>query len=397
MMDGSTGVGQEARVNGINGVVNGGQPLGIAEPALLSETVASNERAIPVEAMLVSNHAPVSSLSPLPPTATMPPTPVPQNEPTPALPADIILPPVPTPSATAITETAPASGVLGITEPLNPAPTISLPTPSLDVLPDAFPTPANAVFDPVRPQAPPPTATATPALQVGPLSDAMDVDAEGEVEDTEQFGLQSSASASGLKRAGEELNGGDGKRVKEEGTTETAARSLQQDVQTVLPTGNIIYAHPDYVPPPPRPELPATKLTPAQHKHLLNSVRGLKKNPLSGPFHAPVDPVALDIPAYFNFITHPMDLGTVETKLIASDPRGMPKDKSRLLKWDTSKGSYGNVADAVSDVRQIWDNTRRFNGMDHPVSQSATVLEQAFEKSLKTLPSEVSGPASLRS
>lgn len=85
-----------------------------------------------------------------------------------------------------------------------------------------------------------------------------------------------------------------------------------------------------------------------------------------------------------------MDISTVETKLIVSDPRGPPKDKSKMGKWDTSKGRYGSVSEVVKDVRQIWENTRKFNGPDHVVSMAAKKLDDAFEKMLKNLPAEVS-------
>jgi bromodomain-containing factor 1 len=107
-------------------------------------------------------------------------------------------------------------------------------------------------------------------------------------------------------------------------------------------------------------------------------------------FLAPVDTVLYGIPHYFKVVKKPMDLGTVETKLIASNPRGPPKDKSKMGNWDESKGTYGSVAEVTEDVRQIWENTRMFNGPDHVVSQNATVCEAAYEKALKNLPAEVS-------
>lgn len=85
-----------------------------------------------------------------------------------------------------------------------------------------------------------------------------------------------------------------------------------------------------------------------------------------------------------------MDLGTVETKLFVSDPRGPPKDKSKLSKWDMSKGRYNNVQEVVLDVRQIWWNTARFNGMDHSVTMGAKALMGVFDKQLSNMPAEVS-------
>ena len=59
-------------------------------------------------------------------------------------------------------------------------------------------------------------------------------------------------------------------------------------------------------------------------------------------------------------------------------------------KWDQSKGKYNSVADVSLDVRQIFWNTARFNGMDHLVTQAATRLDAAFAKMIANIPAEVS-------
>jgi bromodomain-containing factor 1 len=125
---------------------------------------------------------------------------------------------------------------------------------------------------------------------------------------------------------------------------------------------------------------------------LLQSVRTLKKAKDAVNFLEPVNVVLFNIPHYAQIITKPMDLGTVEHKLLASDPRGPPKDKSKLAKWDESKGTYKSVSEVVADVRQIWENTRKFNGPAHVVSQMASKLDDMFERQLKNLPAEVRRP-----
>lgn len=47
----------------------------------------------------------------------------------------------------------------------------------------------------------------------------------------------------------------------------------------------------------------------------LKIIRSLKKDKNAWPFAHPVDPVALGIPDYHKYVTHPMDLGTVEVRL----------------------------------------------------------------------------------
>ncbi|TXT12465.1 uncharacterized protein COLE_02875 [Cutaneotrichosporon oleaginosum] len=130
---------------------------------------------------------------------------------------------------------------------------------------------------------------------------------------------------------------------------------------------------------------------------MLSAVRSMLKSNNSVNFRQPVDVVLFNIPHYPNIIDRPMDLGTVETKLIASDPRGPPKDKSKAARWDPSKGSYSCVAELTADVRQIWENTRKFNGRDHVVSQLASKLEEQYEKALRSLPSDAPAAAAVAS
>ncbi|TXT07389.1 hypothetical protein VHUM_03109 [Vanrija humicola] len=203
----------------------------------------------------------------------------------------------------------------------------------------------------------------------------MDVDADGE-EDGGPNGL-----AAGVKRAGDNLVGGDAKRVN---LGESSAQAPVLEADPNAPP--VVYPWTTYVEPAPRNPGPTTPLTQGQHKHLLSTVRSLLKSNNSFNFREPVDTVRFNIPHYHQIIDYPMDLGTVETKLIASDPRGPPKDKSKAAKWDSSKGTYASVSEVSKDIRQIWENTRKFNGRDHVVSQAAGKLDDQWEKALRTLP-----------
>jgi len=46
----------------------------------------------------------------------------------------------------------------------------------------------------------------------------------------------------------------------------------------------------------------------------LRLVKMLRQHKNAWPFNEPVDPVALNIPDYFQVVTHPMDLGTIEVR-----------------------------------------------------------------------------------
>lgn len=267
-----------------------------------------------------------------------------------------------------------------------------------------------------------------------PTHNGMEVDGEadapGSDEDTAMRQAQAvpvpqanGYAAAGVKRSGDDLAGSDEKRRQTHSQSPFQAQQVQQAPPPLTASPAPVpapapaaapapvpapqaYAPPPapyypagtptsfvpavYNPPPHRDPGPITPLTQTQHKYLLSTVRTLKKNKDSVNFLEPVDIVRFGIPHYVNIVKNPMDLGTVETKLIVSNPRGPPKDKSKMGNWDVSKGRYGSVSEVTRDVRQIWENTRMFNGPDHLVSQSATRLEQIYEKALATLPVEVS-------
>ncbi|WVR03392.1 hypothetical protein IAU60_000383 [Kwoniella sp. DSM 27419] len=309
--------------------------------------------------------------SPLPPDATVPPTPTAADEPPPSLPPSAIPSAVPTPTVISTEEQERKGGILvdATPAPLTPAPAVSGSAPST-------------------------------------TDEAMDIDAAGEEDvPAPASSIQPSTSEGSLKRTGEQLQGDrDEKRPREEASSvpspavapPASTPGPDASVSTPAPSANgTAGAAPAptpawllYEPTPPRPSGPTTPLTQHQHKHLLNAVRALKKKPDAGPFLAPVDVVAFGIPHYPQIIDSPMDISTVETKLIVSDPRGPPKDKSKMKNWDTSKGSYQNWSQVVEDVRRIWENSRKFNGKDHVVSQAADRADAAFEASLSKIPAE---------
>ncbi|KAK8845381.1 hypothetical protein IAR55_006094 [Kwoniella newhampshirensis] len=339
--------------------------------------------------------AQIDDQPPLPVDAPVPPSPQAKDEAPPALPTGAIPSAVPTPSIITTEEQEQKEGILGVDETAVFAPTVE--------------------------------AQALPTAE--PISDAMDVDAVGEVDvevpeaQTSANVAQSSVSETNLKRAGDDLDEArEEKRLKEDGLSNGALASNPGQAQdpTPLPAPTPVpaqAAQPDptvstptpaidgaafnpppawhaYVPPAPRPAGPTSALTPTQHKHLLATIRAIKKRTAESLFFAqPVDIVAFGIPHYPQIIDRPMDLGTVETKLVASDPRGPPKDKSKAAKWDTSKGTYHSVSEVTEDVRQIWENSRKFNGKDHLVSQAAGKLEEIYEKQLANLPPEPAPPA----
>jgi bromodomain-containing factor 1 len=108
----------------------------------------------------------------------------------------------------------------------------------------------------------------------------------------------------------------------------------------------------------------------------VSTVRTLKKLKDAAPFLHPVDPISLGIPHYTTAIKTPMDLGTVEKKLMASHP----------AKPDLTKARYNTVDEFVKDVKLIFQNCITFNGPDHAISQMGKRLESVFEKQIKQVP-----------
>jgi len=63
-----------------------------------------------------------------------------------------------------------------------------------------------------------------------------------------------------------------------------------------------------------------------------------------GLFREPVDWKTLNIPDYLEVIKHPMDLGTVRSKL--------------------NRGDYSSSMDCVNDIRLIWRNCMAYNSVN---------------------------------
>lgn len=88
-------------------------------------------------------------------------------------------------------------------------------------------------------------------------------------------------------------------------------------------------------------------------------VQELKRNPDANPFLTPVDPIALNIPEYPEIVKNPMDLGTVEKKIL--------------------KREYKNLTEFTSDVKRIWDNSFSFNKPGTRIYAMTQRMSAAFE------------------
>ncbi|KAF8432011.1 Bromodomain-containing protein [Boletus edulis BED1] len=120
-------------------------------------------------------------------------------------------------------------------------------------------------------------------------------------------------------------------------------------------------------------------MTVAQHWFCLSTVRSLRKMKDAVPFLHPVDPVALNIPHYPTIVKNSMDLGSIERKLMSSNPQ----------KPDPNPNNphCNNTDEFIVDVRLIFTNCLTFNGPDHAISLNAGKhVESVFDKQIQNLP-----------
>ncbi|CAH9079462.1 unnamed protein product [Cuscuta europaea] len=94
-------------------------------------------------------------------------------------------------------------------------------------------------------------------------------------------------------------------------------------------------------------------------------LEGLMTHKLGWAFLKPVDPVAFNIPDYFDIITNPMDLGTVKSKL-----------RNNL---------YSSIEEFAADIRLIFANCMRYNPPMNEFHDMAKELNCFFNKKWKVM------------
>ena len=97
-------------------------------------------------------------------------------------------------------------------------------------------------------------------------------------------------------------------------------------------------------------------------KSVLNAIF---RHKFSFPFNVPVDPVALNIPDYFNVIKNPMDFGTVKEKLHG--------------------GKYQDIGEFRADCELVFSNACTYNHPGSDVYIMATTIQDLFNKKMKPI------------
>lgn len=192
--------------------------------------------------------------------------------------------------------------------------------------------------------------------------------------------LATTSSSGDTTTATEDTNMGDEPlKLEEEEEQSDSAVGTETPVPTPAPSQPIIpkeFIGVDPAPAPPQepdmndlPELPIPK---HQQKHATMSIKAVKRLKDSKPFHLPVDHIALNIPYYFNKIVRPMDLSTIERKLIAD--------------------AYETPEQINDDFNLMVENCVNFNGPNSAIAQMARNIQAAFEKHMLNMPAKDAEP-----
>lgn len=88
----------------------------------------------------------------------------------------------------------------------------------------------------------------------------------------------------------------------------------------------------------------------------------LIKRPCAKLFMQPMSPDDEDAPNYYIKIRRPMDLGTIQGKILTND--------------------YKSFAEWEKDLNLIWTNAERFYGKNHHISCMANILKEHYNKYL---------------
>lgn len=126
---------------------------------------------------------------------------------------------------------------------------------------------------------------------------------------------------------------------------------------------------PKPAPEPDMDNLPDHPMPKHQAKFTLNTIKAIKRLRDAGPFVHPVDIVKLNIPLYYNYITRPMDLSTIERKI--------------------NLNAYEDPLQVVEDFNLMVGNCLKFNGDSSGISKMAKNVQAQFEKHMLNVPPKI--------
>ena len=104
---------------------------------------------------------------------------------------------------------------------------------------------------------------------------------------------------------------------------------------------------------------------------LLMAIGQLRNRSDAEPFNSPVDHVGLGLVGYTTIVKKPMDLGTIESRLLTDVARSAGE-----------RAHYTSEKAVLKDIALVFENCRAYNVPDSPIYNTSMKLESAFEKML---------------
>ncbi|XP_010484061.1 PREDICTED: transcription factor GTE10-like isoform X2 [Camelina sativa] len=120
---------------------------------------------------------------------------------------------------------------------------------------------------------------------------------------------------------------------------------------------------------PSRLDVPTNSTLASVMKECETLLNRLWSHKLGWAFRTPVDPVMLNIPDYFTVIKHPMDLGTIRSRL--------------------RKGEYSSPLDFAADVRLTFSNSIAYNPPGNQYHAMAQGISKYFESGWKSIEKKI--------
>jgi hypothetical protein len=113
----------------------------------------------------------------------------------------------------------------------------------------------------------------------------------------------------------------------------------------------------------------AAKISDTSFQQCYKLLLTMKNHRWAWPFNTPVEPEKLGIPDYFNIIKKPMDLGSVERKLLDNE--------------------YESIQEFHDDVQLVWTNCLTYNQPGSDVVRMAEELKRLFTEKWQKLVSDL--------
>lgn len=121
----------------------------------------------------------------------------------------------------------------------------------------------------------------------------------------------------------------------------------------------------------------------AKQKILLDLVTELRSDPQAAAFNLPVNWQVLGIPDYPHIVKKPMDLSTIETKIVKDAADQIDNTPSNDKSQQATAGlQYRYTGEFVRDLNLVWSNCMLFNELGSVIYRKATAMERICNRLL---------------